>query len=56
MLAQICEHATEADASLEERYLCSSVIIFVEEQPITRWNRAFQQFFPTILSEAGAGE
>ncbi|TNC46885.1 sugar transporter [Rubellimicrobium rubrum] len=29
-------------------------IIFVEEQPITRWNRAFQQFFPTILSEASS--
>jgi polysaccharide export outer membrane protein len=26
-------------------------IIFVEEQPITRWNRAFQQFFPTVLGE-----
>ncbi len=25
-------------------------IIFIEEQPITRWNRAFQQFFPTVFS------
>jgi polysaccharide export outer membrane protein len=28
-------------------------IIFVEEQPITRWNRAFQQFFPTLVNAAG---
>jgi polysaccharide export outer membrane protein len=27
-------------------------VIFIEEQPITRWNRAFQQFFPTLLSSA----
>ena len=27
-------------------------IIFIEEQPITRWNRAFQQFFPSLLSSA----
>jgi polysaccharide export outer membrane protein len=27
-------------------------IVFIEEQPITRWNRAFQQFFPTLLSTA----
>lgn len=27
-------------------------IIFIEEQPITRWNRAFQQFFPSLLSTA----
>lgn len=25
-------------------------IVFVEEQPITRWNRAFQQFFPSLIS------
>ncbi len=25
-------------------------IIFIEEQPITRWNRAFQQFFPTVFT------
>lgn len=25
-------------------------IIFVEEQPITKWNRAFQQFFPLVTS------
>jgi polysaccharide export outer membrane protein len=33
-------------------------IIFIEEQPITRWNRAFQQFFPTLISTAtsAAGE
>lgn len=24
-------------------------VVFIEEQPITRWNRAFQQFFPTLL-------
>lgn len=29
-------------------------IVFVEEQPITRWNRAFQQFFPTLLNTATA--
>lgn len=30
-------------------------IVFVEEQPITRWNRAFQQFFPTLVGTvAGA--
>lgn len=27
-------------------------IVFVEEQPITRWNRAFQQFFPTLVGVA----
>lgn len=27
-------------------------VIFIEEQPITRWNRAFQQFFPTLVSTA----
>ncbi|MGZ9809150.1 polysaccharide biosynthesis/export family protein [Pseudoroseicyclus sp. H15] len=32
-------------------------IIFIEEQPITRWNRALQQFFPVLLnSAAGALE
>jgi len=29
-------------------------IIFIEEQPITRWNRAFQQFFPTLINTAAA--
>jgi polysaccharide export outer membrane protein len=27
-------------------------IIFVEEQPITRWNRAFDQFFPSLFDVA----
>ncbi|EYD78218.1 Polysaccharide export protein [Rubellimicrobium mesophilum DSM 19309] len=27
-------------------------IVFIEEQPITRWNRAFQQFFPSLISTA----
>jgi polysaccharide export outer membrane protein len=27
-------------------------IVFVEEQPITRWNRAFQQFFPSLINTA----
>ncbi|WP_210530309.1 polysaccharide biosynthesis/export family protein [Rubellimicrobium arenae] len=29
-------------------------IVFIEEQPITRWNRAFQQFFPTLVQNAAA--
>jgi polysaccharide export outer membrane protein len=29
-------------------------IVFIEEQPITRWNRAFQQFFPTLVSQVSA--
>lgn len=29
-------------------------IIFIEEQPITRWNRALQQFFPTLINTAAA--
>ena len=27
-------------------------IVFIEEQPITRWNRALQQFFPTLINAA----
>ncbi|WP_235937864.1 polysaccharide biosynthesis/export family protein [Pseudoroseicyclus tamaricis] len=27
-------------------------IVFIEEQPITRWNRALQQAFPVLLSSA----
>ena len=27
-------------------------IVFIEEQPITRWNRALQQFFPTLIGFA----
>ncbi|SLN74202.1 Polysaccharide biosynthesis/export protein [Roseivivax jejudonensis] len=27
-------------------------IVFIEEQPITKWNRALQQFFPTIINTA----
>ncbi|MEM6478220.1 MAG: polysaccharide biosynthesis/export family protein [Pseudomonadota bacterium] len=29
-------------------------VIFVAEQPITRWNRSIQQIFPTLLSTAAA--
>ncbi|TNC71552.1 sugar transporter [Rubellimicrobium roseum] len=29
-------------------------IVFIEEQPITRWNRAFQQFFPTVINTASS--
>ncbi len=29
-------------------------VVFVEEQPITKWNRALQQFFPTVISTAAA--
>ena len=29
-------------------------IVFVEEQPITRWNRAFQQFFPSLINTASS--
>ena len=28
-------------------------LVFIEEQPITRWNRAFQQFFPTLVGFGG---
>ena len=28
-------------------------IVFIEEQPITKWGRALQQFLPTLLSTAG---
>jgi len=28
-------------------------IVFIEEQPITKWGRAFQQFLPSLLSTAG---
>lgn len=30
-------------------------IIFIEEQPITKWNRALNQIFPTLLNVAAAG-
>ncbi|SDX87545.1 polysaccharide biosynthesis/export family protein [Citreimonas salinaria] len=29
-------------------------IVFIEEQPITKWNRALQQFFPVLIREATA--
>jgi len=29
-------------------------IVFIEEQPITRWNRAFQQFFPSLINTASS--
>lgn len=29
-------------------------ILFIEEQPITRWNRALQQAFPTLINTAAA--
>ncbi|TNF64867.1 MAG: sugar transporter [Rhodobacteraceae bacterium] len=29
-------------------------IVFIEEQPITKWNRAFQQVFPVLFSVAAA--
>jgi polysaccharide biosynthesis/export protein len=29
-------------------------ILFIEEQPITRWNRALQQAFPTLINSAAA--
>lgn len=29
-------------------------IVFVQEQPITRWNRALQQFFPFLLNQANS--
>lgn len=25
-------------------------VLFIEEQPITKWNRSFQQFFPTVVN------
>lgn len=28
-------------------------IVFIEEQPITKWGRALQQFLPTLLNTAG---
>lgn len=29
-------------------------VVFIAEQPITRWNRAFQQIFPTLISTGAA--
>ena len=29
-------------------------IVFIEEQVITKWGRALQQLFPTVLSAAGS--
>jgi polysaccharide export outer membrane protein len=29
-------------------------IIFVEEQPITKWNRVVQQFVPSLLTTPAA--
>lgn len=29
-------------------------IVFIAEQPITKWNRAFQQIFPTLISTGAA--
>lgn len=29
-------------------------VVFIEEQPITKWNRALQQIFPTLLNTASA--
>jgi polysaccharide export outer membrane protein len=29
-------------------------IVFIAEQPITRWNRALNQIFPSIISTANA--
>ncbi len=31
-------------------------VIFIEEQPITRWNRAFQQFFPVVIDQVSGTE
>jgi polysaccharide export outer membrane protein len=28
-------------------------IVFIEEQPITKWNRALQQLFPALIQQAG---
>lgn len=29
-------------------------IVFIEEQPITKWNRALQQLFPVLVGQAAA--
>lgn len=29
-------------------------IVFIEEQPITKWNRALQQLFPALIRQASA--
>ena len=29
-------------------------VVFIEEQPITKWGRALQQIFPTVLQAAGS--
>jgi polysaccharide export outer membrane protein len=29
-------------------------IVFIAEQPITKWNRAFQQIFSTLISTGAA--
>jgi len=35
-------------------YMNPNDVIFVAEQPITKWNRALQQIFPTLLSVGNA--
>lgn len=44
-----------ANLLLATRFLMRSAdIVFIAEQPITRWNRAFRQIFPTIISVGNA--
>ena len=42
-----------ADMILATRFqLRPNDVIFIEEQPITQWNRALQQLFPTLINSA----
>ncbi|MBP1804828.1 polysaccharide biosynthesis/export family protein [Rubellimicrobium aerolatum] len=44
-----------ANLTLATRFeLRPNDIVFIEEQPITRWNRAFQQFFPSLVTTASS--
>lgn len=44
-----------ANLSLATRFLMQpNDIVFIAEQPITRWNRAFRQIFPTIIGVGNA--
>ena len=42
-----------ADMILATRFqLRPNDVIFIKEQPITQWNRALQQLFPTLINTA----
>lgn len=55
MTASHLDTKNAANLSLATRFLMQpNDIVFIAEQPITRWNRAFRQIFPTIIGVGNA--